>query len=258
MIEIDGEQWLIKFFNGEPIDVPLVEHAAMTLAARAGIRVAETRVVKLRGENALAVRRYDRVGGARIHAVSAGTALRAVALSEPELGYPGLALLLRRAGVADETRREADMHELFRRMVFNILIDNTDDHEKNHALLVVAPERHGRFELAPAYDVLPTNSGQGHQEFIVGEDMRASTLSNAMSRAVDFGLTPSQAAAEVVRVIHVVSGWRPHFEALGVCPADLDSLAERIDGDDLRGQREAFDARHYAGLARTRKPRPFA
>jgi len=90
LIEIDGEQWLIKFFNGEPIDVPLVEHASMTLAAHAGIQVAETRVVRLRGENALAVRRYDRVGRQRIHCVSAGTALRAVAASEPELGYPDL------------------------------------------------------------------------------------------------------------------------------------------------------------------------
>jgi serine/threonine-protein kinase HipA len=262
LIEIDGEQWLIKFFNGEPIDVPLVEHASMTLAAQAGIRVAETRVVRLRGENALVVRRYDRVGRQRIHCVSAGTALRAVAADEPELGYPELALLLRRAGVDDAGRRLADMHELFRRMVFNILIDNTDDHEKNHALMVVAPGQHGRFQLAPAYDVLPTNSGQGHQEFIVGDEMRASTLSNAMSRAADFGLTLPQAAAEVARVIAVVAGWRAHFAALGVCEADLDSLAERIDGDALRGQRLAFDAASHvsaerAGPGKRPKPSPF-
>ena len=74
------------------------------------------------------------------------------------------------------------MQELFRRMVFNILIDNTDDHEKNHALMVVAPMRQGKYRLAPAYDVLTTNSGQGYQEFIVGIDQRDSTLSNAMSQ----------------------------------------------------------------------------
>jgi len=49
-------------------------------------------------------------------------------------------------------------------MVFNILIDNTDDHEKNHTLMVVAPTRQGKYRLAPAYDVLTTNSGQGYQE----------------------------------------------------------------------------------------------
>jgi hypothetical protein len=77
------------------------------------------------------------------------------------MGYPELALLLRRAGVSEGEANAQDAAELFRRMVFNILVDNTDDHEKNHSLLVVAPWDNGRFRLAPAYDVLPCNSGQG-------------------------------------------------------------------------------------------------
>ena len=66
MIEIDGAQWVIKFFNGEPVDTPLVEHATMTLAARAGIAAATTRIVPLQGEHAIAVRRFDRADGQRI------------------------------------------------------------------------------------------------------------------------------------------------------------------------------------------------
>ena len=255
LIDIGGEQWIIKFFNNEPIDVPLIEHAAMTLARLAGIAVAETRVLALAGEQALAVRRYDRDGARRIHCVSAGTALRAqtIAGQEPELGYPGLAQLLRRAGVADADQNLRDMQQLFRRMVFNILIDNTDDHEKNHALMVLAPTRQGRYRLAPAYDVLPTNSGQGYQEFIVGTEQRDSTLANAMSQCTLFGCTPAQAAAEVMRVIQVVDGWRQHFAACGVTQADLDSLAERIDGDALLSQRRGFNPADYA--AAVRKPR---
>ena len=163
LIEIDGQQWVIKFFKGEPIDVPLVEHACMTLAAKAGIRAAPTRVVPLAGENAVAVLRFDRIGARRLHAFSAGTALRAltVAGQDPEFGYPQLAQLLRRAGATERNQNVQDMHELFHRMVFNILIDNTDDHEKNHSLLAPEPMRHGRYTLAPAYDVLPSNSGQG-------------------------------------------------------------------------------------------------
>ena len=189
LIDIAGEQWIIKFFNNEPIDVPLIEHASMTLAKQADIRVAETHVVPLVGEHALAVRRFDRVGVNRIHCISAGTALRAetVAGQEPEPGYPGLAQLLRRRGVAAAGVNVHQMHELFRRMVFNILIDNTDDHEKNHTLMVVEPRRQGRYRLAPAYDVLTTNSGQGYQEFIVGTDQRDSTLANAMSQCELFG-----------------------------------------------------------------------
>jgi HipA-like C-terminal domain/HipA N-terminal domain len=58
LIRIDGEEWIIKFFAGEPIDAPLIEHASMTLALKAGIRAAETRVVPLLGENAILVRRF--------------------------------------------------------------------------------------------------------------------------------------------------------------------------------------------------------
>jgi len=260
LIDIDGQQWVIKFFDNEPIDVPLIEHASMTLAGLAGIRVAETQVVPLVGENALAVRRYDRDGERRIHCISAGTALRAQTTpqQEPDLGYPSLAQLLRRAGVTDEDVNLRDMQELFRRMVFNILIDNTDDHEKNHALQVVAPARQGRYRLAPAYDILPTNSGQGYQEFIVGAAQRDSTLSNAMSQSELFGYTPAQAAAEVVRVIRVVDRWREHFAACGVTSSDLESLAERIDGDLLKGQRRAFNPTDYAATRAPKRRSPFA
>jgi serine/threonine-protein kinase HipA len=134
------------------------------------------------------------------------------------------------------------MHELFRRMVFNILIDNTDDHEKNHALLVTEPSRNGRLRLAPAFDVLPTNSGQGHQEFIVGLAGRDSTLANAMSQSALFGLTTKSASQEVLGVISVVNRWREHFKSCGVTDADVASLAQRIDGGGLLAMRQSFKA----------------
>jgi len=143
-------------------------------------------------------------------------------------------------------------------MVFNILIDNTDDHEKNHTLMVVEPTRQGKYRLAPAYDVLTTNSGQGYQEFIVGADQRDSTLSNAMSQCELFDYTPAQAAAVVLRVIKVVDGWRKHFAQCGVSNADLESLAERIDGAQLLGQRQAFNPADYASPVRPRRRSPFA
>lgn len=260
LIDIGGEQWLIKFFDNEPIDVPLIEHASMTLAGKAGITVAETRIVSLAGENALAVRRFDRDGERRIHCISAGTALRAQSIGgqDPDLGYPSLAQLLRRAGVTDRDQNLDDIHELFRCMVFNILIDNTDDHEKNHALRVVAPSRQGRYRLAPAYDVLTTNSGQGYQQFVVGTDQRDSTLANAMSQCELFGYTPAQAAAQVVRVIGVIDGWREHFAACGVTSADLENLAARIDGEPLQNQRRAFNPAHFLKSRKPKRRGPFA
>lgn len=260
LIEIAGEQWVIKFYNNEPVDTPLVEHATMTLARRAGIQVATTQVIRLAGANAVAVQRFDREEGKRIHCISAGTALRAVTVAgaEPELGYPELARLLRRVGVSQDGLNERDARELFRRMVFNILFDNTDDHEKNHALRVVQPFAHGRLRLAPAFDVLPTNSGQGWQEFICGDRGRESTLDNAMSQCEAFGLTPPEAAAEVMAVIEVVDTWQAHFAQAGVTERDLQSLSERIDDDVLLSQRRSFDpSRFTSPPPRGRRPGPF-
>jgi serine/threonine-protein kinase HipA len=260
LIDIDGEQWVIKFFNNESVDTPLVEHATMTLAKRAGIAVAETQVIGLAGANALAIRRFDREQNRRIHSISAGTAIRAATASgaEPEMGYPELARILRRVGITQDDMNQRDARELFRRMVFNILVDNTDDHEKNHSLLVVNPFANGRLKLAPAYDVLPTNSGQGYQELICGAQGRDSTLENAMSQCDAFGLLPTEAAAEVITVIDAVNTWQEHFAQAGVTARDIASLAERIDGEELLSQRIGFDpVRFQNSPAKRKRPSPF-
>ncbi|MEY4561678.1 MAG: hypothetical protein RLZZ618_955, partial [Pseudomonadota bacterium] len=260
LIDIDGEQWVIKFFNNEPVDTPLIEHATMTLAERAGITVARTQVIRLDGANAVAIRRFDREAGRRIHSISAATAIRAATPSgaEPDMGYPALARILRRVGITDNDTHQRDARELFARMVFNILIDNTDDHEKNHSLLVVKPTGHGRLRLAPAYDVLPTNSGQGYQEFICGAQGRESTLDNAMSQCDAFGLRPSDAASLVASVIDVVDTWKEHFADAGVSAQDIAALADRIDGDELLAQRQSFDpARFQSAPVRQKRSSPF-
>ncbi|MES2092047.1 MAG: HipA domain-containing protein [Pseudomonadota bacterium] len=260
LIGINGEQWVVKFFNNEPVDMPLIEHATMTLAQRVGITVAETQVLRLAGANAIAVRRFDRTKDQRIHSMSAGTAIRAATASgsEPEMGYPELARILRRRGVTKGDVNQRDARELFRRMVFNILVDNTDDHEKNHALLVADPFNNYCVKLAPAYDVLPSNSGQGYQEFICGADGRDSTLGNAMSQCDAFGLQPAEAAGEVAFVISVVNDWQRHFTQAGVTARDIKNLAERIDSEELLRQRVGFDqSRFLPSLVKKKKPSPF-
>ena len=159
LIELHGHPWVLKFNEpGESIDTPLVEHAAMTLATHAGIRTARTLPVRLRHGHAVAVQRFDReAGGLRRHAISVNVALKAA--GEP-LGYPELGQWLRRRGITTGGLYQVQMRELFRRMVFNILIDNTDDHEKNHALLMAGS---GEYELSPAFDVLPSGQALRHR-----------------------------------------------------------------------------------------------
>jgi serine/threonine-protein kinase HipA len=121
-------------------------------------------------------------------------------------------------------------------MVFNILIDNTDDHEKNHALLVDSAQR---YWLAPAFDVLPSGQALGYQQMRVGRDGAASTLANALSEHRSFAIPLARAQQVVAEVAQVVSGWQPHFKKAGVAKADLALLAQQMDRPFLREQREA-------------------
>jgi serine/threonine-protein kinase HipA len=154
-----------------------------------------------------------------------------------DLGYPELAQLLRRRGVAASMRGRAQMAELFRRMVFNILMDNTDDHEKNHVLLMTD---RGEFELSPAFDVVPTGHALGFQQLRVGADGTDATLANALSEHAQFGLNRRDAEAQVRQVVAVVAAWKTHFAEAGVGPSNIESLAQQIDRPFLADQRGAW------------------
>jgi serine/threonine-protein kinase HipA len=241
LLQMESSAWVIKFSEaGEVLDSPLIEHACMRLAARAGIEVCDTRALPLQRGHALAVRRFDRhvegageqIGERRLHAQSAYVALRAAG---QEMGYPELALLLRRRAPADEFAAQGE--QLFRRLVFNILIDNTDDHEKNHVLLMT-PTQHWR--LSPAFDVLPSGHALGYQQMRVGRQGAESTLVNAMSEHRAFALTSARAQQVATEVAQVVSQWQEAFAHHGVTAADLALLAQAIDRPHLKAQRDAL------------------
>lgn len=183
LLHIKGERWVVKFSEGEPTDRPLIKHATMTLARAAAIRTAETMLIRLVDVHALAIKRFDRAGAARVHALSANVALKAAG---ERMRYPELAQLLRQRGIVEGNVNVAQMRELFRRMVFNIQIDNTNDHQKNHVLLV---DEARRYELSPAFDMLPPGQALGYQQLRVGVDDADSTLDNAMSMCM---LTPTE------------------------------------------------------------------
>jgi serine/threonine-protein kinase HipA len=238
LVQAGGAQWVLKFADQDMPAEPLVEHATMTLAAKAGIQVASTRLVPFgQGQAAVAVKRFDREsgphsGGHRVHAQSAHVALRAAGA---ELSYPELAQLLRRRGPTEGDMNRQQMAELFRRMVFNILIDNTDDHEKNHVLLV-RPDQ--QLLLSPAFDVLPTGHALGYQSLVVGARGAESSMDNALSQSRQFWLDPKAALAQAADVARVVDGWRAHFEQAGVPAAVIEQLGAAIDRPFLREQRE--------------------
>jgi serine/threonine-protein kinase HipA len=113
----------------------------------------------------------------------------------------------------------------------------TDDHEKNHAVLVTDAQQ---YALAPAYDVLPSGQALGFQQMRVGDLEADSTLANALSMARLFELKEKQAVAQVRRVARVVTGWPQHFASCGVTRRDVELLAAQIDRPFLAGQRREY------------------
>ena len=227
LIVIDGFQWVIKFADEYDLDWPLIEHAVMRMGTLCGITMCETRAVPIsKGKSAIAVRRFDRraAGGGieRIHCLSADVALRAAG---EDFGYPEVAGVLRRLAPAGQV---APMQrELFRRMVFNLLVDNTDDHEKNHALLRVPDSG---YCLSPAFDVVPSAQNLGRQALRVGAAATDSTLDNALSESAAFGLSRNDAAAIVAEICRVTADWRQHLAREGVSKKDADTLEPFLDG----------------------------
>ena len=186
--------------------------------------------------HALTIERFDRtvVGNLplRLHCISAKTALAAAGLTE---SYGALANLLLRQAHPD--RQKVQREELFRRTVFNILMDNTDDHERNHCLRLGWD---GYYDLPPAFDVAPTLLNMGTQSMIVGQHGAQSTLENALTDLSEFSITRARAIELIEAVAQTVDQWPRHFLQHGVCAADMEQLAASVDRDALKQQRAAF------------------
>ncbi|HEY0299901.1 MAG TPA: HipA domain-containing protein, partial [Rhizomicrobium sp.] len=117
-----------------------------------------------------------------------------------------------------------DLRELFRRMVFNILVSNDDDHLRNHAFL-----QDGKgWRLSPLYDVVPRPQTGQHPNLIlgVGDRGREASLPNALTSAGAFGLTSNEAIALIEDLrAHAQRRWRPALAESGLKPTDIERLA---------------------------------
>jgi len=223
-----GRQWVAKFpAKGDGFDIPMIERASLELARRARINVPATRLISLGDDrNVMLIARFDRgdeaAGYPRTHMVSALTLL-GLHEHDRSASYADLCRAIEQFGVSGEV--QADRAELYRRMVFNIMVTNDDDHLRNHAFLFDASR--GGWRLSPLYDVVPRPM-LGSERYLalgVGLAGRAATLDNALSQCGQFGLTQPAAAAVVAAVAAVIGEWRETFETLGVPAKQCDQVA---------------------------------
>jgi serine/threonine-protein kinase HipA len=216
IIQEEGRYWIAKFpAQGDEVDVAAVEHASLRLAGECGIDVPDSRLIAIRGRNILLVERFDReTSGTRRHFASARTLLLAQGIDIDNIAYSELAEVARR--FSPESKR--DCLQLFQRMAFNVLMENTDDHEKNHAFL----NARGKWKLSPAYDLQPQLQGIGYQQLRVGLRDHEPSVENVLSDAGRFMLTKEEATAEVERMLAVLAHWPERFDHAGVSKRDID------------------------------------
>jgi len=203
----DGDRRLIAKFSSrtDPYPVVQAEYVAMRLAAFAGLNVAKVELSQPTADKvALLVERFDREpGGCRLAMVSALTIL---GLDETAARYASY------ADLAHEIRQrfsgpDATLHELFARIILNILTGNTDDHARNHSAFWDGTE----LTLTPAYDICPQRraGGETEQVMAIGQDgWRYSQLAGCVKRAATYHLTTGQAREIIDHQIHVIeSRW---------------------------------------------------
>jgi serine/threonine-protein kinase HipA len=220
MVTVDGTSCIAKFSKrGDPWREPVVEHATMTLAARCGITVASTRLMELDGHFVLLVERFDRLSGGSRHVISGFTVTGAE--EDGDWGsYQNLAEQARRLGDADCGR------EIFRRMAFNALCSNRDDHLRNHAFFVSRKA----IAMTPAYDLVPSaiRFRQWDLSLRCGLEGRAATRSNILSDVRPFGLSESEARRIWEEMRETAAGWREHFAGHGVTKREMEELRHRF------------------------------
>ncbi len=222
LIEIGKKSYLAKFsLSGDRHAFVKMEYAAMKLAEKIGLKVAPVLLTSIGERDVLLVERFDRElttkGLYRKHILSALSLLNLHEMEARYASYRNFADLIRqRFDKPKET-----LHELFKRLVFNILIGNTDDHARNHAAFWDGRSLH----LTPAYDLSPQlRVGYEASQAMMIEGMQgnASTLVNVLSTHAAFLLTKSAAKEIIEQQIEVLD---THWESLCV-EAGL-SLPER-------------------------------
>jgi serine/threonine-protein kinase HipA len=226
VIDPQGDLLIAKFpHHADQVRISLWEALALKLAEKAAIPTPNWRVEIIGGKAILILRRFDRAGDRRIPFLSAMSMLGAMD-AEPH-SYLEIADAVRQYGA----RAEEDCAQLWRRIVFNILISNTDDHLHNHAFLYEA----GGWRLAPAYDLNPVPADIKPRVLTLAIDEADGTasLDLALAVAAHFGLkgeAPRKIAAEVGAA---VASWRQEAKKLGLITKEIDRMASAFEHDDL-------------------------
>jgi serine/threonine-protein kinase HipA len=226
VIDHDGSLCLGKFPSiKDDRAVTKGEVLAMRLASAAGLNVAISRVEYVDDTPVALIRRFDRKAGVRIMYASARTLLGATA--DEEHSYTEIVDVIR----SNSPCAKQDMLELWRRMVFNILITNVDDHLNNHGFL---HRGHGQWALSPAFDLNPFPDKQRELKTWISEDTGPSgSIADCLGVVRYFGLAKSEAVRVLKDVVAAVQDWRKVAVHAGMSKSEADKFESAFEHEEL-------------------------
>lgn len=224
VVDADKTLYVAKFpSRKDDYDVGLWEHFSHLLATKAGVNVAQTKVLAT-GEkyHTLLSRRFDRTSdGKRIHFASAMSLL---GLSDGDNATSGHGYLdIVDFIIQNCTDVERNLQELFRRVAFNICIGNSDDHFRNHGFLLTAKG----WTLSPAYDMNPTLNE--YQSLLISSTSDKADLSVLLDACEDYMLNRKTAEKIVSEVVEAVKEWREIAIRQGVSKREIDMFSGVLD-----------------------------
>jgi len=203
------------------------EGVALSLAARAGILIPPWRIEEIGGKPVLIIRRFDRISGERVPFLSAMSMLGAA--DNESHSYLEIADALRQHGAASRQ----DLVQLWRRIVFGVLISNTDDHLRNHGFLYA--DNTG-WRLSPAYDLnpVPVDVRPRVLSTSIGQDDPTASIDIALEHAASFGLAAPDAKRIAKEISTIVAGWQEEASQLGITSRERDRMASAFEHEDIR------------------------
>lgn len=201
----------------------LWEAVALTLAEKAGLNVQRWELTTALGKAVLLLKRFDRTGGGqRIPFLSAMTMLNANDGESNEYSYLDLAEIIRTKGVNVTN----DMKELWHRMLFSVLISNTDDHLRNHGFLRTDVTG---WQLSPLYDVNPSSDRTGNLQLNIDENSSTASVELVMSVAEYFRLNKAEAEKIFNQTRSAVAEWRDVAKALGIGAGEIARMSAAFE-----------------------------
>src|SRR3990167_7111006 len=207
--------------------IVLWEAVALTLAKNAGITIPAWAIEKINNRSVLITQRFDRHKNHRIPFISAMSMIGAN--DNEDHSYLEINDALKQYGANVKN----DSIELWRRIVFHILISNTDDHLRNHGFLW-----HGEkgWRLSPAYDLnpVPKHIKPRIFETAIDFDNHTASLELALSVASTFSLSQKEAKKIIIKVVKAVSTWASTSKKMGISKAQINFMASAFEHEDLK------------------------